>query len=53
MRYWTFEEFRQVYNQIDNIKSKTALNLLYFTGMRKGELDALTWEKIDFKIKLY
>ena len=51
MRYRTFEEFRQVYNQIDNIKSKTAINLLYFTGMRKGELDALTWEKIDFENK--
>lgn len=51
MRYWTFEEFKQVYRCIDDIKSKTAINMLYFTGMRKGELDALTWGKVDFDNK--
>lgn len=51
MRYWTFKEFKQVYRCIKDIKSKTAINLLYFTGMRKGELDALTWGKIDFENK--
>lgn len=46
MRFWTFEEFKEVYQYIDDIKAKTAINLLYWTGIRKGELLALKWSCI-------
>lgn len=48
MRFWTLEEFKEVYKCIDDIKAKTAINLLYWSGIRKGELLALNWGKIDF-----
>ncbi|WP_311516258.1 tyrosine-type recombinase/integrase [uncultured Anaerococcus sp.] len=47
--FWTLEEFKQVYKNIDNIKASTAINLLYWAGIRKGELLALTWDKINFE----
>lgn len=50
-KFWTLEEFKQVYKHIDDIKAKSAINLLYWTGIRKGELLALTWDKIDFDYK--
>lgn len=51
MRYWTYDEYLKAIDSITDLKSKTAINLLYWTGMRKGELYALTWNKIDFKDK--
>lgn len=47
--FWTLEEFKQVYKNIDNIKASTAINLLYWAGIRKGELLALTWDKLNFE----
>lgn len=49
MRFWTYEEYKQAIDCIDDIKAKTAIMLLYWTGMRKGELLALTWDKLDFE----
>ena len=51
MRFLTFENFKRVYAQIDDLKAKASINLLYWTGIRKGELLALTLNKIDFKNK--
>lgn len=48
-RFWTYEEFSQVIENIDDLKAKTAVMLLYWSGMRKGELLALQWSKIDFE----
>ena len=49
MRFWTLEEYRSVIQHIDDIKAKTAIMLLYYSGMRKGELLALTWDKLDLE----
>ncbi|MDD8049053.1 MAG: site-specific integrase [Thomasclavelia sp.] len=44
---WTPDEFSKFYNSLDSQKKKVLFRTLYFTGMRKGELLALTWK--DFK----
>lgn len=51
MRFWTFDEYSHVIALINDLKAKTAINLLYWTGMRKGELFALTWADIDLENK--
>ncbi|EMF0535483.1 site-specific integrase [Enterococcus hirae] len=48
--FWTLEEFKLFISHID--KTKPYLKLFYqvafFSGMRAGEMIALTWEDIDF-----
>lgn len=48
---WTIEEFNQFINVVDDLKYKVIFELLYFTGMRKGEVLALTWNDINFNNK--
>ena len=38
--------------QNEDIKYKTIIEVLIYTGMRRGELCGLTWDDIDFKNKL-
>lgn len=50
--FWTPEEYRIFSDYIkDNIELYTAFEILYYTGMRKGELLALTLEDINFSEK--
>lgn len=56
LRYLTYEEFSQLIDVIDNIMWKTFFMFLYYTGCRKGEVQALTWKDIDLDnntIKIY
>lgn len=48
---WTLKEFKKFIKKVDNIEYNALFNLLYFTGMRKGELLALNWKDIDLKHK--
>lgn len=49
---WTPEEYRVFAEAIkDKIEAYTFFEILFYTGMRKGELLALTLEDIDFKAK--
>lgn len=48
IRYLTFEQFKIFINSINDILWFTFFNTLYFTGIRKGEAQALRWEDIDF-----
>lgn len=48
MLFWTEDEFKTFYRAIDNIHWRTFFSFLYFTGCRKGEALALTWNDIDF-----
>lgn len=45
---WTIEEFNRFISVIDNLIYKTLFEFIFYTGMRKGEALALTWEDIDF-----
>ena len=49
MQIWTYEEFQQFIQANDKPQAYAAFNILYYTGMRIGELLALTWKDIDFE----
>lgn len=42
--FWTYEEFQQFINVVDEEEYRTFFILMYFTGLRLGECLALTWE---------
>ena len=46
--YWTMEEFEKFINAIDIPFYQVVFRLLYCTGMRIGELRALTYADFDF-----
>ncbi len=46
--YWTYEDYKKFIDKVDNIQYKVFFELLFFTGMRKGEILGLTWNDIDF-----
>lgn len=49
MQFWTTAEFKQFRDAVkDKPRSYTAFEVLYYTGMRIGELMALTTADIDF-----
>lgn len=43
---WTIEEFQKFIDQVENETYKAFFTLLYFTGLRKGEAQALTWRDL-------
>lgn len=49
LRYITYEQFKCFISVVDNSMYKTFFTLLYFTGMRKGEVQSLNWYDIDFE----
>lgn len=50
MQFWTKQEFKQFLRTVeDKPRTKIAFLLLYWTGMRIGELLALTYNDIDFE----
>lgn len=60
MQVWTAEEFTAFYaalndvvlkNDLDHVKYRAFFHLLYETGCRKGEAEALYWSDFDFSKK--
>ena len=49
--FWTYEEFKKFIQVVDNILYYTIFNFLYYTGLRSGEMIALTWKDINFDKK--
>ncbi|MBJ8024617.1 tyrosine-type recombinase/integrase [Bacillus cereus] len=49
MNFWEFEEFKQFIEVVDDSLYKAFFSTLYYSGARKGELLALTWEDVNFE----
>lgn len=50
--YWTLEEFKQFISVVHDLKYKALFMLLFYSGMRIGEILAITWNDVDFKTRL-
>ena len=48
MQFWTLKEFQQFISHTTNLAYQTVFTLLYWSGMREGELLALTYQDFDF-----
>jgi integrase len=49
LRYITLDEFNTFISYVDDIMWKNFFTFAYYTGCRKGEIQALNWNDIDFK----
>lgn len=49
MQFFTEEEYKKFSSTIDELLWLTVFNTLFYCGIRQGELQALTWNDIDFK----
>lgn len=49
VNYWTLDEFKAFIKHVDDDLYNALFMVLYYSGMRKGELLALTWADIDFQ----
>ena len=49
--FWTYEEFKNFIEVVDDEVYYTLFNFLYYTGVRIGEALALNWNDIDFENK--
>lgn len=48
MSFWTIDQYNLFLSHIDDITARIALQILFFSGMRFGELLALTLADLDF-----
>lgn len=47
MDYYTYEEFMVFIEKADTLKWRTLFEVLYYCGLRRGELRGLTWDNIN------
>lgn len=53
MKFWTQEEYQKFAETIrDDVIAYISFETLYWTGMREGELMALTWQDFDLEKKI-
>lgn len=48
VNYWTLDEFKTFMSAVDDFQYYVLFMVLYYSGMRRGEVMALTWGDIDF-----
>ena len=48
MLFFTYDEYIKFDSVIDDLKYHTLFEMLYYMGIRQGELQALKWKDIDF-----
>lgn len=51
INFWTYEEYSKFIESVDDDFYKTLFEFMYYTGVRLGELRALTWSKVNFEKK--
>jgi len=49
MQFFTYEEYLKFDNVIGNFEFHTFFEILYFLGLRQGELQALTWNDVNLE----
>ena len=49
--FWTLNEFNEFIVEVDNNLYYLMFNFLYYTGLRIGEMIALTWNDLNFENK--
>lgn len=47
MKFFTYEEYKEFIKQEDELLYKCAFDILYFCGLRRGELVGLNWSNVD------
>lgn len=52
LKYITYDEFKELIKKENNFQWYCYFHTLFFTGMRKGESLALSWNDIDFENEL-
>lgn len=48
MNFFTYDEFKSFINVEEDLTYKTFFEVLYYCGLRQGEIQALTWKDITF-----
>lgn len=48
MKFYNYIEFKQFISAESNLKFKTLFEVLYYNGLRRGEVRGLTWKNVDF-----
>lgn len=48
INFWTIQQFNQVLEHVEDIRARIALLILFYSGIRFGELRALTLADFDF-----
>lgn len=49
MDFWTLDQYDRFIQHVEDIRARTALDMLFYSGMRCGELLALTLGDLDFQ----
>lgn len=47
MKFFTYDEYKAFINEEDELIYKCAFDILYFCGLRRGELIGLKWSNVD------
>ena len=52
INFLTYSQYLEFIKLVDDKEYSLMFNFLYYTGLRYGEFNALTWEDIDFEKKI-
>ena len=50
--YFTYDEFKKFISYEEDLRWRCVFEILYYYGLRKGELKGLTWKDIYFDKKV-